>query len=75
MCVLCVVCVCVCARARTCVHACMRVCVCMRTCNQSCYLQVVATPYLHATLKPCIDMIFEEKKSCELDPSNVTSHQ
>ncbi|XP_065890175.1 rasGAP-activating-like protein 1 isoform X2 [Dysidea avara] len=39
------------------------------------FMKVVATPYLHATLKPCIDQIFDERKQCELDPGHLSHHR
>ncbi len=35
------------------------------------FMKVVGMPYLHETLKPVIDQIYEEKKMVELDPQKM----
>eukprot|EP00038_Savillea_parva_P017957 m.21959 g.21959 ORF g.21959 m.21959 type:complete len:829 (-) comp3946_c0_seq1:108-2594(-) len=32
------------------------------------FMKMVGLPYLHDTLKPAIDVVFREKKNCEIDP-------
>lgn len=32
------------------------------------FMKIVGLPYLHETLKPAIDLVFREKKNCEIDP-------
>ena len=33
--------------------------------------QIVALPYLHETLSPCIDAVYSDHKICELDPEQL----
>ena len=35
------------------------------------FMKVVGMPYLHETLKPVIDQIYDEKKLVELDPQKM----
>ncbi len=34
-------------------------------------MKIVGLPYLHKTIKPTIDCIFQEKKDCEIDPDKL----
>lgn len=34
-------------------------------------MKLVGLTYLKSTLKPTLDLIFSEKKSCEIDPTKV----
>ncbi|XP_019863532.1 PREDICTED: ras GTPase-activating protein 3-like [Amphimedon queenslandica] len=36
------------------------------------FMKVVGQTYLHRTLQPCIDEIFEVKRSCEIDQSKLS---
>ncbi|CDW55477.1 ras gtpase activating protein gap; gtpase activat or protein for ras gtpase [Trichuris trichiura] len=38
-------------------------------------MKLVGSQYLVATLKPCLDKIFLERKSCEVDPDRITPGQ